>query len=143
MIESLVSSSTVRMLEQSLSFTERRHEVILANIANASVPGYVQQDVSVAGFQRAMRDAADRRRASNNGRFMPESNEDVEFSPYNSQVRVKPRAVQDAMPFHDRGVRSIEGLMGDLADNALAHNVMAQMLRSKYDSVTKAISMKI
>jgi flagellar basal-body rod protein FlgB len=143
MIESLISSPTVRMLEQSVSFTEQRHQVILQNIANVSVPGYVQQDVSVAGFQQAMRDAVDRRRASCNNRFVPESDEHVQFSPYYSQVRVKPHAAQEAMPFHDRGVRSIERLMGDLADNAMAHNMAAQLLRSKYDSVAKAISMRI
>jgi flagellar basal-body rod protein FlgB len=143
MIEALVSTNTIKMLEQSLSFTEQRHEVILSNIANASVPGYVQQDVSVAGFQRAMRDAVDQRRASYNGCFQPRSNEDVQFSPCTSAVRVRTRPAEDAMAFHDRGVRSVESLMGDLADNAMVHNTMAQMLRSKYDSMTKAISMKI
>ena len=43
MIESLVSSPTIDLLERSLSFTEQRHQVILANIANVSTPGYVQQ----------------------------------------------------------------------------------------------------
>jgi flagellar basal-body rod protein FlgB len=143
MIEALVSNPMTTMLEQSLNFTEQRHQVLLQNIANVSVPGYLQQDVSVAGFQQAMRDAVDRRRMSFNGRFQPTSNNDVEFDPCSSRVNVIAHDAQDAMPFHDRGVRSIESLMGDLADNATAHNAIAAMLRSKYDGIAKAISMKI
>jgi flagellar basal-body rod protein FlgB len=142
MIDSLITNPTVKMLEQSLSFTEQRHDVILQNLANVSVPGYVQQDVSVAGFQAAMRDAVDRRRASYNDDFEPASNDDVAFSACGSRVAVMPHAASDAQPFHDRGVRSIESLMGDLADNAMAHNMAAQLLKSRYDWITKAINMK-
>jgi hypothetical protein len=66
----------------------------------------------------------------------------VAFSPCGSRVFVTPHAAEDAQPFHDRGVRSIEGLMGDLADNAMAHNMAAQLLKNRYDILTKAISMK-
>jgi flagellar basal-body rod protein FlgB len=142
MIDSLISSPTVKLLEQSVSFTEQRHAVILQNIANVSVPGYVQQDVSVPGFQQAMRDAVDRRRASYNDDFQPESNDDVAFSACTSRVAVIPHEARDAQPFHDRGVRSIESLMGDLADNAMAHNMATQLLKSRYDWITKAINLK-
>jgi flagellar basal-body rod protein FlgB len=145
MIDGLISNPTVDLLEKSLSFTEQRHQVILQNIANVSTPGYVQQDVSVAGFQQAMRDAVDQRRASYNDTFEPASNETVEFSPpsgYGSEVRVKTKDTQNAMAFHDKGVRSIEDLQSDLADNALAHNAVAQMLKSRYDWVMKAVMMK-
>jgi flagellar basal-body rod protein FlgB len=142
MIDSLISSPTTTMLEQAVSFTEQRHAVILQNIANVSVPGYVQQDVSVAGFQQAMRDAVDRQRASYNDDFEPQSNDNVAFSSAGSRVAVIPHAATDAQPFHDRGVRSVESLMGDLADNAMAHNMATQLLKSRYDWITKAINLK-
>ena len=142
MIQSLLSDPTVQLLEQSLNFTEQRHQVILQNIANVSTPGYMQQDVSVAGFEQALRDAVDRQRASYNGDYAPESNDDVQFVPGSTQVQVKPHATQDAMAFHDRGVRSIESLMGDLADNAIAHNTIAGLLKTRYAWISNAISMK-
>ena len=139
MIEDLVSSP---MLERALSFTEQRHQVILANIANASTPGYVQQDVPVAKFQKAMQDALDRQRQSSDGAFEPESNDVLQFVPGSSTVQITPQPSTMAMAFHDRGVRSTESLMGDLADNAMAHNLVAQLLKIAYDGTSKAISMK-
>ena len=142
MIDALLSSPATRMLEQAVDFTEQRHDVIAANIANASTPGYVQQDVSVTDFQQALQDAMDQEQQSFNGESQAESNEGVTFYPGSSSVTVKPRPTKTAMAFHDRGVRSMESLMGDLADNALAHNTLTQLLKSRYDWVTKAISMR-
>src|ERR1035441_10617366 len=127
MIEDLVSSP---ILERALNFTEQRHQVILANIANASTPGYVQRDVPVAKFQKALQDALDRQRQSSDGAFAPESNDVVQFVAGSSTVQITPQPSTVAMAFHDRGVRSMESLMGDLADNAMVHNIITQLLKS-------------
>ena len=66
MIDALISNPTVRMLEQTLSFTEQRHNLLLEDIANASVPGAVQKDVSVGEFQQSLRKAINQKRASAN-----------------------------------------------------------------------------
>jgi hypothetical protein len=39
-------------------------------------------------------------------------------------------------------VRSMEYLMSQMADNALAHNTAAQFLKARYDLISRAISMK-
>jgi len=142
MIQNLLSSPVSRMLEQSVNFTEQRHQVIATNLANVSTPGYVQQDVSVAGFQQALRDAIDRRRQSDVHDVLPVSNETVEFYTGSSSVSVKPQTTTRGMAFHDRGVRSMESLMSDLADNAIAHNVLVQLLKGRYEGIVKAINMK-
>ena len=142
MIDRLVSSPTIQMLEQTLSFTEQRHELILSNIANISTPGYVQQDVSVADFQATMQDAAERRRASFNHEAPPEDTDTMAFEPGGSSVKVMPKSVVRGTAFHDRGIRSMEDLMGQMADNAMAHNMAAELLKNRYDIVTKAINMK-
>ena len=41
------------------------------------------------------------------------------------------------------GPGSMEDLMGQMADNAQAHNMAATFLRSRYDWLQKAISMKV
>ena len=142
MIDMLISNPTTRMLEQTLDFTEQRHNVLLEDIANVSTPGYVQKDVSVAAFQKSLRDAVARKWASNNNTYEPESNEAINFAPNASQVQVKPTEVRNSVAFHDRGVRSMEYLMGQMADNAMAHNAVAQPLKNRYDLVNKAINMK-
>ena len=142
MIDSLLSSPTTRMLEQTMDFTEQRHMVLLEDIANASTPGYVQRDMSVQQFQKSLRDAVKKQRESLNEFFEPQSNDTVDFDEGGSTVTAKPMEMPNAVPFHDRGVRSMEYLMSQMADNALAHNMAAQFLKSRFDTLAKAISMK-
>jgi flagellar basal-body rod protein FlgB len=142
MIESLVTSSGIRMLEQTLNFTEQRHQVLVENIANASTPGYVQRDLSVSEFQNSLRDAVRRKRQSNTGAYEPRSGNTISF--YGSSgVSAEAMEETNSVVFHDRGIRSMEYLMSEMADNAIAHNMAAQLLRGKYDSLSRAISMKV
>lgn len=141
MIQQLLGDNTsINMLERMMNFTEQRHQLLLADIANVSTPGYVQQDVSVADFQKSLQDAVDSR--TSNPSAEPQSTSTVEFAPHSSSLRLHPKDVVAGTPFHDRGVRSMESLMSNLADNAQVHNMAAQLLKSRYDLVTKAINLK-
>jgi flagellar basal-body rod protein FlgB len=143
MITSVLSDPTVRMLEQTMSFTEQRHQVLAEDIANADTPGFVQRDLSVTEFQKSLSEAVKRNRESLNNAFEPQSGDIVAFEPGGSRVRALAQEKPVGVPFHDRGVRSMEYLMSEMADNALAHNIAAQFLKSRYDGLARAISMKI
>jgi flagellar basal-body rod protein FlgB len=145
MIDSLISNPGIRMLEQTLSFTEQRHAVLLDDIANASTPGYVQKDLSVPEFQGALRAAIAGKQASNNGAYEPagEAGGTVAFEPGGSRVYTRAAAAPRGVAFHDGGVRQMEYLMSEIADNAMAHNMAAQFLKGKYDTIGKAISMRV
>ena len=141
MIQQLIdNNSSIAMLERVVNFTEQRHDLLLADIANTSTPDYVQQDVSVADFQKSLRKAVESRTTSQSP--TPESTSTVEFDPHSSALRLHPKDVVASTPFHDRGIRSMESLMSNLADNAQVHNMATQLLKSRYDLITKAISMK-
>lgn len=141
MLENLFSSPTIGALERTLNFTEQRHRLILENLANVSTPGYVQQDVSVAEFQKSLADALDKTRQGFNVPLQPDDTTTIGFD--GTSVSLKPVAAANAQPFHDRGARSMEELMGQLADNAEAHNMAASFLKNKYDGLQRAISMKV
>src|SRR6185369_4193782 len=79
MIDALLSSTTSRVLEQAVSFTEQRHQVLVEDIANASTPGFIQKDMSVAEFQGTLREAVQRARNSYNDDYEPQSNDAAEF----------------------------------------------------------------
>src|SRR5437764_7511031 len=111
MIDALLSSPAIRMLEQTVNFTEQRHEVLLGDIANASTPGFVQKDLSVAEFQGALRSAVQRQQESLNEAYEPASGETVKFEPGGSRVATEAQEAPSGVPFHDRGVRSMEYLM--------------------------------
>jgi flagellar basal-body rod protein FlgB len=143
MIDSLLSSPTIRMLEQTMSFTEQRHQVLAEDIANVDTPGYVQRDMSVAQFQKALREAVMRNRESFKDAFDPESDDTLAFEFGGSGVQAVAQEKPMGVPFHDRGVRSMEYLMSEMADNALAHNIAAQLLKSRYEQLARAITMKV
>src|SRR5262245_43582780 len=105
MIESLVTSSGIRMLEQTLSFTEQRHQVLVENIANSSTPGFVQRDLSVTEFQNSLRDAVKRKRQSANGTYEPRGGSTISFFG-DSGVAAEAVEVPNSVAFHDRGIRS-------------------------------------
>jgi flagellar basal-body rod protein FlgB len=142
-IDQLISTPTTRLLEGAVNFTEQRHQVLLENIANVSTPGYIQKDLSVADFQASLRDAIERQRASFTTALSPESTDSVDFSHGASRPEASEEEVIASPVFHDRGARGVESLMSDLADNALAHNMATQFLKSRYDQISRAISMKV
>src|SRR4051812_38885538 len=110
MIDKLVSSPVIEMLEQTLSFTEQRHQVLVEDIANGSTPGFVQKDMSVAEFQGALRDAVQKQRSSTNDAYRPESDDTIDFCGA-SRVAARPTEAPTGVAYHDRGVRSMEYLM--------------------------------
>jgi flagellar basal-body rod protein FlgB len=143
MIDSLLSNPTIRMLEQTMSFTEQRHQVLAEDIANVDTPGFVQRDLSVAQFQKALCEALKRNRESFKDAFEPDGGSTLAFEAGGSGVQAAPQEKPVGVPFHDRGVRSMEYLMSEMADNALAHNIAAQFLRNRYDQLARAITMKV
>lgn len=143
MINSLLSSPTTAMLERTLNFTEQRHQMILANIANVDTPGYRQQDVSVSEFRKSLASALERQHSANNTHTTPEDTDTVSFLDHGSTaVQLKTRAASSAQPFYDRGAHSMEDLMSQLADNAQAHNMAAAFLKGRNDMLQKAITMR-
>ena len=121
MIESLLTDPTTTMLEQTVSFTEQRHNVLVADIANGDTPGYVQKDLSVRGFQEALRQAISRTNASANETYEADPTDEVTFE--GGGVETHPVDVPTDVVFHDRGVRSMEYLMSEMADNALGRTI--------------------
>lgn len=140
MIDKLVGSSSIALLERTVNFTEQRHQLILENLANVSVPGYLQKDVSVNEFQQSLAKTVALQHQVNDTNLTPKDTSTIRFQ--GNSVTLKPKPVTSAQPFYDRGARSMEELMGQLADNATAHNVATAMLKGKYDTLQKAITMR-
>ncbi|EMI44450.1 flagellar basal-body rod protein FlgB [Rhodopirellula sp. SWK7] len=49
-----LAATTIGALEQTIAFTERRHELLAGNIANLSTPDYRSRDLDVDEFQTAL-----------------------------------------------------------------------------------------
>jgi flagellar basal-body rod protein FlgB len=126
-INRLMNEGPEPVLEQMLRFTEARQGLIADNVANASTPGYRQKDLSVEKFQEVLRERVEKQQASGPG--------SVSFDDVTSEVESDNHGIL----FHDGNNRSMEQLMTDNAKNALMHNLVVELLRRQYATMSMAL----
>jgi len=132
-IEGLFDTGSLPVLERVVQFTHARHRVLADNIANLSTPNFRPREMSVDGFQAALADAVDRRRAQTGGPNAPlemKDTPDLNFGP--SSITQKIDFADDNILFHDRNNRSLEHTMQALAENAMVHNAAIEMIKSEF-----------
>lgn len=130
-IDRLLNMGNAPLVHQAMNFTAARHDVIAENIANLSTPGYVQKDLSLSAFQKQMRDRIKLKNTSAPGSTGFDDLEPMVTNP------------KTGMLFHDRSNRSAEQLMADLSNNALKHNMYAEMLRKQFDSLQNVLKERV
>ena len=130
-IDRLLNMGNAPLIERAMSFTAARHVIIANNVANVSTPGYVQKDLSVATFQKQLRDRVTQKNSAAPGSI---GFDDVRFDPKDERSRLL---------FHDRNNRSMESMMADLSSNALKHNMYAEMLRKQFDSLQMVLKERV
>jgi flagellar basal-body rod protein FlgB len=120
-----------------LVFTGARHRALSENIANADTPGYRPLQFDPRGFQAALRRAFENRRPSEPFRLpgTRQLREDTQ-----GRLQVKPqREPAENLLFHDGTNGRIERQMSALAENAVAHQLAVELLRSRFDGLMRAI----
>lgn len=141
-ISDLTTSGAIPALEASVSFAAQRQRLIAHNIANIETPEFRPLDVSPREFQGALREAVERRRARTGGSFGAldlRSSEGLEARE-GGGFRLRPRESGRGVLFHDRNDRDLERTMQELAENAAAHRVATDLLRSQYATLRTAIT---
>lgn len=137
--DGVVNGTTIRMLDKMAAYTQSRHKVLTENVANVDTPEYITKRLDPAAFQRELRRAVDVAEKSPEGRFELRST---------GQFRVDARGRLEVTPetepagnilFHDRTNIRIEEQMADLAENAMMNQITSELLRDRYESLTKAI----
>src|SRR5689334_22016469 len=130
-IERLLNQGNAPLLQQMLRFTETRHRLLMENVANASTPGYRQQDLSIDKFQAALQQRVEQRQSSPPG--------SVGFDDVNVDVEDP----NEGILFHDGNNRSMEQLMSDNAKNALLHNMIVELLRKQFGAMEMALKERV
>lgn len=139
-IDQLTNADSMPVLRAVAQFAGRRQQVLLANIANISTPGYQMKDVSVSGFQGALAEAIAARREKNGGSrgdLEIKSTSQLEFT--RDGLRVVPGIGGDNVMFHDRNNRDLERAMQDLSENVAMFRLATDLLRSKASLLEAAI----
>jgi flagellar basal-body rod protein FlgB len=132
-IERLLNQGNAPLLTQLLKFTAARHRLIAENVVNISTPNYRQKDLSLEGFQEALRRRVDQRQGA------PPGAVGFDGIAAGQEVEEPDRYVL----FHDGGNRSVEQLMADQAKNAMMHNMVVELLRKQFAGLELALKERI
>lgn len=141
-IDGLLNRGAMPVLEQVMSFTQKRQEVLANNISNLDTVGYKAKDLPVEKFFASLSEAIERRK-SGDARLQMRDSRNLRWSGRN---RLEAGAVEiedNNILFHDNNNRFIEKQMSEMSQNALLHNLATEMLRSQYSVLGMAIKGRI
>jgi len=133
----MFSSTSIPILEQVLSFTETRHELLAGNVANANTPNYKSRDLSVSEFQTRLKEAIEEREETN--RHISPGREPEELD---SDMRHVKESLKHIL-FHDNSDVSLEKQVAQLSKNQMMHNMAISIISSQFRLLQTAISERV
>ncbi len=131
-------------LRQAAIFGEKRHDVLVGNVANIDTPTYKTRDLDTQGFQETLKAVIQERRS-------PSISPDLAAHPYlqdkppmriaalSDPVLAKPRNIT----FQDANNRSIEQEVAELSKNMLKQSFLLQMLTNQMSQLETVISERV
>ncbi len=138
MTPTLFDNTTIPVLQEVLSFSEARHNVLAGNIANVDTPDYRVRDLSVETFQDRLKEAiaqqAERREYTSPGDLVASQPGDEM-----REVRESMRTIQ----FLDGSDVGIEQQVTEVAKNQFLHNLTVSIMSSQFRLLQTAISERI
>lgn len=148
MLTDLTNSGAIPTLSAALRFASERQKLIAHNIANVETPNFIQRNVPVSEFQRALSEAVETRRRQtggesgslemrNTGSIATAPDGSIELRPERSSA-----SSQGGILFHDRNNRDLERLMQDSVENAAFYRMNIDLLRTRFDILKSAIAQR-
>jgi len=144
----MFSNPTLKSLEQTVAFTERRHAILAGNVANNDTPGYQSQDLSVDTFQKSLRDAI---QAERQEREMSPglrlsllgSTSQADTASFTDAKKIARESVRDSMKqivYNDGSDDSLEMQVSNIAKNQSMHSMAIAMMKSQFRQLQMAIT---
>lgn len=128
----VLQNKTITALEQTISFAQRRHELLAGNIANLDTPEYRARDLDEGDFQNALRETLD----STSPRDLVSS-----ARPGTRDDRLSgPRNAMEQVVFHDGSDVSLESQVTEMSKNKHLHNLAITTMRSQFSLMRAAIT---
>jgi flagellar basal-body rod protein FlgB len=130
----IFQNASVDILTETVKFSERRHQLLASNIANLDTPGYLTQDISVEGFQKAMQDKLEVRSKPS----QPNSSSQVDgLSQEQAQENV--HKVFENILYHDGNNVSLEQQVTEISKNQAMHSTAITILGHQLHQLKMAI----
>ena len=142
MIESMLQSSTLPVLEQVVQFTQARHGVLAGNIANLDTPGYKTRDLSPDQFEKRLKEALE---ASRERRHTSPGLAALSMSSGRSPLaEMDPledvAESMNSLLYHDNSNVSIEKQVTEIAKNQGQHNLALSLMTAQFRLLRAAIT---
>jgi flagellar basal-body rod protein FlgB len=143
---SMFDGTTIPLLEKITQFSERRQEVLTANVANIDTPNYRRRDLPLEAFQKALREAiADGKTrlepslGAASGRDGILSTGGGSGSAFPAQLFQAVEAGSPSLTFQDNNNRSIEHEMMEMTKNNLMQNFAIELMNTQFSMLQAAI----
>ncbi len=138
-IDGITNAGALPALEATFRFAGARQRLIASDIANIDTPDYRTRDVDPKGFQRALGEAIDRRRARGSvGPLVTTETREVRFA-RDGRLELNPKSGRGNVLFQDRNNRDLERLMQDLVENMGVYRIAADLIKHRMDTIQGAI----
>jgi len=127
----IFNTTTIPALEQTVTFAQRRHELLAGNLANIDTPDYRSRDLDVGDFQNALAESIDSARQNAAQSVSPHTRDDIYSGP---------RSATEQVVFHDGSDVSLEHQVTELAKNQHLHGLAITTMRSQFALLRAAIT---
>jgi flagellar basal-body rod protein FlgB len=136
----VVNSGSIPALEKMLAFTQANHRVLAENVANADTPEYKTRHLDPKQFQADLGEAiATRKETRSQNLVMPRSKQYRVDEAGRLAFEPLTRPAENIL-FHDGTNARIEEQMSQMAENAMMHQTIVELLKGRFDGLRKAIS---
>ena len=128
----IFNKTTLPALEQTITFAQRRHELLAGNLANLDTPDYRARDLSVGDFQNALAESIQTSRNSAAANALSPATRD--------DILSGPRAATEQVVYHDGSDVSLEHQVTELAKNQHLHGLAVTTMRNQFALLRAAIT---
>ena len=132
MWSSLLNSTAVPALEQTVNFSQKRHLLLASNLANLDTPDYQTRDISIDNFQTQLHKALQSPQATPSSYQTPADVQQANFQ--------KVRDVSKQIMLHDGSDVSLEEQVTEISKNQSMHNTAVALMRSQFQTLKAAIA---
>jgi len=137
----LFNSTTIPALQQTVMFTERRHELLASNIANLDTPDYMSKDLPVDRFRAELADAIEQSKHPSPGHVSGSRSTDMfGKAVQRDDIASGPRDSMEPIVFHDGSDVSLERQVTEIAKNQGLHNLAVATMRNQFAMLRAAIT---
>ncbi len=132
-MQGIFGGTPIAALEHTLTFAQRRHELLAGNLANLDTPGYQSRDLDIGEFQNALAESINSANRPMSSATSPYTRDDLFDGP---------RKATEQVVFHDGSDVSLEHQVTELAKNQHLHGLAITTMRSQFALLRAAITEK-